>query len=142
MADQIAALEAYEELLVDHARSPGDDRPERMPDRLRDRHLVDCLRAAPLIPESARTGCDMGSGAGLPGHPPRDRSYRTCGITLVEVRRNRAPFLERVVSELEPTQRVRPWTTPRDVSGDRSMCVSPVRSADARKRVDGGLEAL
>jgi 16S rRNA (guanine527-N7)-methyltransferase len=97
-ADQIASLEAYEELLADQAILMGMIARSDA-DRLRDRHIVDCLRAAPLIPESPSAGCDMGSGAGLPGLPLAI-ALPDLRITLVEVRRNRAAFLERVVSEL------------------------------------------
>ncbi len=96
---QIARLEAFEELLLAHAIPMGmisrGDGP-----RLRERHIVDCLRAVPLIPGSASNGCDLGSGAGLPGIPLAIASPDV-RMTLVEVRRNRAAFLERAVSELE-----------------------------------------
>ncbi|HEY6567286.1 MAG TPA: 16S rRNA (guanine(527)-N(7))-methyltransferase RsmG [Actinomycetota bacterium] len=95
---QIDLLESYEGLLIDTAIPRGMIARTDAP-RLRERHLLDCLRAAPLIGPSPDTACDLGSGAGLPGIPlaivrPDIR------FTLVEVRRNRALFLERVVSEL------------------------------------------
>src|SRR5688500_663157 len=34
--------------------------------RIRERHLLDSLRAVPLLPPSGSV-CDLGSGAGLPG---------------------------------------------------------------------------
>lgn len=67
--------------------------------RIRERHLLDSLRAVPLLPPSG-TVCDLGSGAGLPGvalciaRP--DLRY-----VLVEVRRTRAAFLNDVITALE-----------------------------------------
>lgn len=66
--------------------------------RLRERHLLDCLRGAALT-AGAGTAYDLGSGAGLPGlviaiaRPDLE-------LTLVDVRRNRAAFLEMVVGDL------------------------------------------
>jgi 16S rRNA (guanine527-N7)-methyltransferase len=97
--DQLELLEAFEELLIEHA-IPGRMVSRNDGPRLRDRHILDCLRAAPLISNSANTGCDMGSGAGLPG-VPLAIALPDLRITLVEVRRNRAAFLERTVADLE-----------------------------------------
>jgi 16S rRNA (guanine527-N7)-methyltransferase len=68
-------------------------------DRLEERHILDSLRAAPLL-EAAPTVCDLGSGSGLPGLVlavvlPRAR------FTLAEPRRNRSSFLAEAVLELE-----------------------------------------
>jgi len=66
--------------------------------RLRERHILDCLRAAPHVQEAA-IAYDLGSGAGLPGvvvavATPAAR------MILVERRANRAAFLELAVEEL------------------------------------------
>ncbi len=95
---QASALERYEALVSDRAVPLGmvaeGDR-----DRLRERHVVDSLRAAPLLGERAGDVVDLGSGAGLPGIPLSivrpDLSFR-----LVEVRRRRAAFLELAVDAL------------------------------------------
>ena len=95
---QAAALDGYERLLRDRAVPMGmvaaGDRG-----RLRERHLVDSLRAAPLLGDPAGDVVDLGSGAGLPGIPLSivrpDLSFR-----LVEVRLRRASFLEFVVDAL------------------------------------------
>jgi len=90
-------LDRYEQLLLERGAPMGIVAPGDLP-RLHERHLLDCLRAAPLA-AGARTAYDLGSGGGLPGmviaiaHPD-------LAITLVDVRRNRAAFLEVVVSEL------------------------------------------
>lgn len=96
---QIDLLEAFEGLLVD-AAIPGGMIGRSDAPRLRERHVLDCLRAVPLIGGSVDTGCDLGSGAGLPGIPLAI-ARADVRFTLVEVRRNRALFLERVVSELD-----------------------------------------
>src|SRR5207244_11160885 len=70
---------------------------------LRERHILDSLRASPLIEGlGAAEGIvvDLGSGAGLPGIPiaiarPEMR------LVLTESRRSRAAFLELVVDTLE-----------------------------------------
>ena len=68
--------------------------------RVRERHVLDCLRAAPMLEPGDRRLCDLGSGAGLPGlvlacvRPDLE-------VVLSEVRRNRAAYLESVVGELE-----------------------------------------
>jgi 16S rRNA (guanine527-N7)-methyltransferase len=95
---QAAALDEYQGLLADRAVPMGmvaeGDR-----DRLRERHLVDSLRAAPLLGDPAGDVVDLGSGAGLPGIPLSivrpDLSFR-----LVEVRHRRAAFLELAVDAL------------------------------------------
>lgn len=66
--------------------------------RVRERHVLDCLRAAPLV-QGAALAYDLGSGAGLPGvvvavATPDAR------MILVERRANRAAFLEFAVQEL------------------------------------------
>lgn len=96
--EQIGLLEQYQDLLVEVAIPMGMIARSDAP-RLRERHLVDCLRAAPLIPQEAETGCDMGSGAGLPGIPLAI-ACPDLRLTLVEVRRNRATFLEQAISTL------------------------------------------
>jgi 16S rRNA (guanine527-N7)-methyltransferase len=68
--------------------------------RVRERHVLDCLRAVPLIGAEDRRVCDLGSGAGLPGlvvacvRPDLE-------VVLSEVRRTRASFLQSAIEELE-----------------------------------------
>jgi 16S rRNA (guanine527-N7)-methyltransferase len=97
-ADQISLVERYEGFLVERAAPMGMVAASDLP-RLRERHILDSLRAVPLLPSGAPAICDLGSGAGLPGIPlaialPEAR------ITLVEVRKNRAAFLETVIGAL------------------------------------------
>ena len=99
-------LRRFEELLLERAAPMGMISKGDVP-RVRERHMLDCLRAAPyLLPEDRRS-CDLGSGAGLPGlvlaclRPDLE-------VVLTEVRRNRASFLEMAVGELE-LQHVTVW---------------------------------
>ena len=91
-------LALFESLLLERALPMGMVASNDAP-RIRERHLLDCLRAAPLLPE-AGVVCDLGSGAGLPGlvlsiaRP--DLSW-----VLIEVRRNRAAFLRDMIIALE-----------------------------------------
>jgi len=91
-------LALFESLLLERALPMGMVASNDAP-RIRERHLLDSLRAAPLLPE-AGVACDLGSGAGLPGlvlsiaRP--DLSW-----VLIEVRRNRAAFLMDAIVALE-----------------------------------------
>ena len=62
-------------------------------------HIFDCLRAAPLLPETG-TVCDLGSGAGLPG-VVLAIARPDLRFVLIEVRRNRAAFLDEATADLE-----------------------------------------
>lgn len=95
---QSAQLLNYERLLHDRAAPlgliSGADRP-----RIRERHILDCLRSAAVV-GGARSGYDLGSGAGLPGLPLAI-AVPELKVTLVEARRSRAAFLELAVDKLE-----------------------------------------
>ena len=91
-------LERFESLLLELAVPSGMVSASDAP-RIRERHLVDSLRAVPLLPESG-TACDLGSGAGLPGLPLAIARPDVTWV-LAEVRRNRAVFIERVIDTLQ-----------------------------------------
>jgi 16S rRNA (guanine527-N7)-methyltransferase len=67
--------------------------------RLRDRHILDSLRAAAVLDGVARDALDLGSGAGLPGIPVAI-ALPDLRMTLTETRRQRLAFLELAVMEL------------------------------------------
>jgi 16S rRNA (guanine527-N7)-methyltransferase len=94
----IERLDAFETLLRDRALPMGlvaeSDR-----DRLLERHILDCLRAAAAVGESDRLAYDLGSGAGLPGVVVAVARPLLL-VTLVEPRRSRAAFLELAVERL------------------------------------------
>lgn len=94
-ADQLAA---YELLLRDRGIPAGvvaasDAR------QIRSRHILDTLRAAPLVPGSAQSLCDLGSGGGLPG-VVLAIALPGVAVTLTEQRRARAAILELVIEEV------------------------------------------
>ena len=96
-ATQEARLDAYELLLRVRAVPLGMIAQADLP-RLRERHILDCLRAAALVGQ-AESAYDLGSGAGLPGIPLAIAAHEL-HVVLVEARRNRGAFLELAVDEL------------------------------------------
>ena len=96
--EQILVLERYEGLLVSQAVSRGMIARDDV-DRLRERHLVDSIRAAPCLPRAPAKILDLGSGAGLPGIPLAV-ARRDLRFVLAEKRRGRAGFLESLVDTL------------------------------------------
>jgi 16S rRNA (guanine527-N7)-methyltransferase len=66
---------------------------------LRERHILDSLRAVPHISAGTLGVLDLGSGAGLPGIPVAI-ARPDLTLTLVEPRQTRAAFLELVVERL------------------------------------------
>jgi 16S rRNA (guanine527-N7)-methyltransferase len=96
--EAVSRLERYERLLLERAIPMGMIAPTDEP-RLRERHIWDSMRAAPLLPSDG-TACDLGSGAGLPGLVLAIARPDVRWV-LVEVRRNRARFLEEAAAGLE-----------------------------------------
>jgi 16S rRNA (guanine527-N7)-methyltransferase len=94
---QASRLIRFEELLVERAIPLGVvSRSDA--NRIRERHILDSLRAAPVV-QGSDVAADLGSGAGLPGVVlaitlPRLR------MLLVERRPRRAALLELAVDEL------------------------------------------
>jgi 16S rRNA (guanine527-N7)-methyltransferase len=68
--------------------------------RVYERHVLDSLRAAPLIRPSDLLAYDLGSGAGLPGLVLAV-VVPWCRFVLVESRSRRAGFLELAIERLE-----------------------------------------
>ncbi len=64
--ETLARLKAYADLLADWNARHNLVAKSTLPD-LWQRHLWDSAQLAPLIPETARTLADLGSGAGFPG---------------------------------------------------------------------------
>ncbi len=95
---QAARLLGYEQLLIGKAVPLGAIARSDV-ERIRDRHILDCLRAAPLV-EQTRLVCDLGSGAGLPGVVVAI-ALPGVRVLLSERREKRVAVLELVVQELE-----------------------------------------
>ena len=97
-AAQLRSLETYERLLAEHAVPRGMVAASDA-GHLRERHVLDSLRAVPHILAGPLAVLDLGSGAGLPGIPIAiARSDLT--VALVEPRQQRAAFLELVAERL------------------------------------------
>jgi 16S rRNA (guanine527-N7)-methyltransferase len=95
-SEQLDRLVAYEELLRTRAVPLGlISRADA--GALRERHILDCLRAAPLIDRDRLV--DIGSGAGLPGIVLAV-ARPDVTVHLVESRRRRAAFLELAAERL------------------------------------------
>jgi 16S rRNA (guanine527-N7)-methyltransferase len=97
-ANQAVLLERYEELLRSRAMPAGMVASGDAA-RLRQRHILDCLRAVSLVPARAERLCDLGSGAGLPGLVLAV-GLPAMEVTLAESRRARVAFLEFTIEEL------------------------------------------
>ena len=96
-SEAIARLERFEALLQEDAVPLGMVASSDT-ERLRERHIVDSLRAVPHLPQGG-TVCDLGSGAGFPGLVLAI-ARPDLRFVLVEVRRNRAAFLTRAADDL------------------------------------------
>jgi 16S rRNA (guanine527-N7)-methyltransferase len=95
---QAAQLVTYERLLArDGAKRGVVSRADVS--RLRERHILDCLRAAAIPSPATRTAYDIGSGAGLPGIVVAI-ACPSLGVRLVEPRRNRAAFLRTAIDDV------------------------------------------
>ena len=90
-------FEAYEAALIERAAPMGMIAASDVP-RLRERHILDSIRAVPCLPDTGLV-CDLGSGAGLPGLA-LSIVRPDLRWVLVEVRRNRARFLEDTIASL------------------------------------------
>jgi len=96
--DQARRLAAYESLLASRGAELGLIARRDVP-RLRERHVLDSLRAAVAVEPPDRLAVDLGSGGGLPGIPIAI-ARPVLRVVLAERRRSRAAFLELAATEL------------------------------------------
>ncbi len=99
-----ALFQPYVDILLDRGVVAGVIGP-READRIWDRHILNSLTLADLIPIGASV-VDVGSGAGLPGIPLAI-ARPDLSVTLLEPLLRRTTFLEPVVRELGLGARVR-----------------------------------
>lgn len=127
--DRAELLLGFETMLRERAVPAGMVSAADEP-RLRERHVLDCLRAVPEVLPSDERALDLGSGAGLPGvivAIARPELH----VGLVEVRRHRVAFLELVLerlgignAEVQPV-RIQELTTPVDLCFARALAPLP-----------------
>lgn len=119
---QIAALEVFEGLLAAHA-IPRGMVASSDGDHLRERHVLDSLRAVPHLEPLKQPVVDLGSGAGLPGIPVAVARPDLL-LTLTEPRQLRVAFLELVVERLSlPNVRVFPKPA-EELPSDAGVCLA------------------
>jgi 16S rRNA (guanine527-N7)-methyltransferase len=120
---QLDSLETYEALLLEHALPRGMVASSDL-GHLRERHILDSLRAVPHIKAGPLIAVDLGSGAGLPGIPVAV-ARPDLSVTLVEPRHTRAAFLELVVERLGLSNcRVFPKAVEELSAGDVAVCMA------------------
>jgi 16S rRNA (guanine527-N7)-methyltransferase len=95
---QLRSIDSYEGLLAEHAVPRGMVAVSDA-GHLRERHVLDSLRAVPHILAGPLAVLDLGSGAGLPGIPVAI-ARPDLTVALAEPRQARAAFLELVVERL------------------------------------------
>jgi 16S rRNA (guanine527-N7)-methyltransferase len=88
----------FERLLADPGATRGVISRADVP-RLRERHILDSLRAAAIPSPTTRTAYDIGSGGGLPGIVVAI-ACPSIQVRLVEPRRNRAAFLQSAIEAI------------------------------------------
>ncbi|MCI0636862.1 MAG: class I SAM-dependent methyltransferase [Actinobacteria bacterium] len=132
---QADRLIEFEHLLIERAIPDGLVAHSDAP-RIRDRHLLDCLRAAP-IPAPGERCYDLGSGAGLPGVVVA-LTRPDLRVTLVERRAHRVAFLELALEVLGPENAVVLPTALEDIEEPVDLCfaraLEPLRRAWASAR--------
>lgn len=100
----VEQIKQYVDILADRGIAWGLIGP-READRLWDRHVLNSVAMADLVPHGASV-IDVGSGAGLPGIPLAIRRP-DLEITLLEPLLRRSNFLTEAVDELRLAHRVR-----------------------------------
>ena len=95
--DAVDRAEEYVRLLATEGTVRGLIGPREVP-RLWDRHLLNSVAIAPLVPAGARV-VDVGSGAGLPGIPLA-LARPDLTVTLLEPLARRVTFLDECVDAL------------------------------------------
>jgi 16S rRNA (guanine527-N7)-methyltransferase len=120
---QLRSLAIFEGLLAKRAVPRGMVAASDL-EHLRERHILDSLRAVPHLLPGVLGVVDLGSGAGLPGIPVAI-ARQDLTVTLSEPRQARAAFLELVVERLELTNvRVFPKPAEELAPGSTAICLA------------------
>jgi 16S rRNA (guanine527-N7)-methyltransferase len=129
-AEAAERLEGYEQLLLEKALPLGmigrEDRGQ-----LRERHIVDSLRAGPLLGPPPVQVVDLGSGAGLPGIPLAIARPELT-FCLAEFRRRRVAFIELAADTLRLTNVTVFARKAEDLTGPFDVCLSRAFAEPAR----------
>jgi len=114
--ETLARLKAYADLLKDwNARHNLVSRNSL--DDLWQRHLWDSAQLAPLVPKSARTLADLGSGAGFPGLVLAEMLRDRVAVTLFESIAKKCAFLQAAAGRINlpvtiENRRMEAWDGP------------------------------
>ncbi|HEY2539821.1 MAG TPA: 16S rRNA (guanine(527)-N(7))-methyltransferase RsmG [Stellaceae bacterium] len=103
--ETLARLEAYAELLIRWSARINLVGRDTLADLWR-RHVLDSAQLLPLIPDSAQSLIDLGSGAGFPGLVLAILGVR--GVELVEADSRKAAFLREAARITEANPTIRP----------------------------------
>jgi 16S rRNA (guanine527-N7)-methyltransferase len=98
--ETMARLQRYAELLLDWNARHNLVSPRSLEDLWR-RHFWDSTQLAPLVPESARTLVDLGSGAGFPGLVLAELLRNRVQVTLHEATAKKCAFLTAAAQAME-----------------------------------------
>lgn len=140
--DQAASLGEFETLLRDRAVDLGMVARSDAP-RIRERHILDSLRAAAVVSDSDVDALDIGTGAGLPGIPVAI-ARPALTVRLVEPRRTRIAFLELALERVRIENAVILSATIESVDVAVDLCFARAFAgleqawADARPRLRSG----
>jgi 16S rRNA (guanine527-N7)-methyltransferase len=116
----VVGLAAFELMLAERAVPLGMV-GESDASRLRERHVLDCLRAVAAVEEPDSLAYDMGSGAGLPGLVVA-LARPSLRVVLIESRSARCAFLELAIERLDlPNASVHAGRV-EDLAGPADLC--------------------
>lgn len=119
---QAGTLLSFERLLVERAVPAGMVAGSDV-ERMRQRHVLDCLRGAAVIRPEDGLAYDLGSGAGLPGLIVAI-AVPHLQVALVETRRRRVAFLELAVEQLALSNAAVVSGRIEDLTGTADLCLA------------------
>lgn len=102
--ETLARLRQYEALLVKWQKAINLVGPATIPDAW-NRHFVDSVQMAPLLPPDAKTLYDLGSGAGFPGLVLAILKPELA-VTLIESDHKKSAFLSTVSHETKASVKI------------------------------------